>query len=434
VNELKHTSLKENFYWTLVSNIVLGLSQWGIIIAFAKLGSPEIVGQYVLALTIATPVFTFASLSLRTVQVTDVQNHYSFSNYFFLRLATTILALIVASIFTTVSHYDFTSKAVIFSVSLLKSVEAISDIFQGQFHQSERMDIISKSNILKQVFSLCISVFVFSATRNILISVGLMILIHAFIISIYELPHLKSSINLKNSINSELDWKRYSLKSILQSKPIFFKLIKLSSVALPAGLLMTTLSLAASVPRYFLEKYDSQIELGILGALIYLPTAGAILVNALGQSSLPRMAGYYHLRDKRSFQSIVIKTTCIGLAIGALGLLFSFFFGGNFLYVVYSPQYASRSGILNLLMLWGAIVYVSSFLGYAIAAAGYFKPCFIVSLGSLVMTVLSSLLCLPHYTIFSAAVSLLSGAFFQMLGYCCIYYHISQNHFLPAKN
>src|SRR5512143_2641504 len=64
-------SLRRNFSWTLAGNIVYAGCQWGVLVILAKLGTPEMVGQFALGLAVTAPVIIFANLALRGVQVTD---------------------------------------------------------------------------------------------------------------------------------------------------------------------------------------------------------------------------------------------------------------------------------------------------------------------------------------------------------------------------
>lgn len=86
-------SLRHNFSWTVIGNLVYALCQWGMLIVLAKLLSPEAVGQFALGLAITAPILLFTSLKLRSVLATDVGDQYRFADYLWLRLLTTLAAL-----------------------------------------------------------------------------------------------------------------------------------------------------------------------------------------------------------------------------------------------------------------------------------------------------------------------------------------------------
>ena len=87
-------SLRANFSWTFVGNVIYAACQWAMLVVLAKLGSPEIVGQFALGLAITAPVIMLTNLQLRAVQATDAKRAYSFGDYLGLRLAVTPLALL----------------------------------------------------------------------------------------------------------------------------------------------------------------------------------------------------------------------------------------------------------------------------------------------------------------------------------------------------
>lgn len=94
----KPLTLRRNFSWTFVSNVVYAACQWGMLVVIAKLGSPEMVGQFTLGLAVTAPVMLFTSLHLRAVQATDAKQQYIFGDYLGLRLISTGLALAISTL------------------------------------------------------------------------------------------------------------------------------------------------------------------------------------------------------------------------------------------------------------------------------------------------------------------------------------------------
>ena len=88
-----------------MGNVVYGGCQWGILIVLAKLGSPEMVGQFSLGLAVVAPVIMLANLQLRAVQATDAKGEYLFGHYLGLRLITTALAVVVVVGVVAVAGY-----------------------------------------------------------------------------------------------------------------------------------------------------------------------------------------------------------------------------------------------------------------------------------------------------------------------------------------
>src|SRR5829696_3532430 len=152
--EHKPLTLRRNFSWTLVGNVIYTACQWAMLVVLAKLGSPEMVGQFALGLAITAPVMMFSNLSLRSVQATDVEHEYLFGQYLSLRLTTTILALMVITGIVFIVGYRWETALLILTIGVAKGFESLSDICYGLLQQHEQMNRIAKSMITKGSLSL----------------------------------------------------------------------------------------------------------------------------------------------------------------------------------------------------------------------------------------------------------------------------------------
>src|SRR5450432_749008 len=122
-------SLRWNFSWTFVGNIIYSGCQWAMLVVLAKLGNPEMVGQYGLALAVATPILALSSLQLRAVLTTDVTERVPFGEYLGLRLTTTVLSLMVIAAAPFVMHYRSDSMMVIWVIGIAQAIEMLSDLY-----------------------------------------------------------------------------------------------------------------------------------------------------------------------------------------------------------------------------------------------------------------------------------------------------------------
>ena len=118
----------------------------------AKLGNPEMVGKYGLAMAIATPVLALSSLQLRAVLTTDVKEKIPFGEYLGFRLATTLLSLLVITGIAVFSKRE--SMLVIIIMGISQGIEMVADLYWGRMQFVDNMDRIAKSQILRGVLGL----------------------------------------------------------------------------------------------------------------------------------------------------------------------------------------------------------------------------------------------------------------------------------------
>ncbi|MCY7273611.1 MAG: lipopolysaccharide biosynthesis protein, partial [Phormidesmis sp. CAN_BIN44] len=143
MHTIQPLTLRHNFSWTFLGNVVYAGCQWAMLVVLAKLGTPEMVGQFTLGLAVTAPMMLLCNLQLRAIQATDTQRQYQFSDYFSLRLVTTTLALVMIVGVVLLGGYRGDTAWIILTIGIAKAIESISDVFYGFLQQQERMDRIA---------------------------------------------------------------------------------------------------------------------------------------------------------------------------------------------------------------------------------------------------------------------------------------------------
>uniref|UniRef100_UPI001ABB5751 lipopolysaccharide biosynthesis protein n=1 Tax=Aetokthonos hydrillicola TaxID=1550245 RepID=UPI001ABB5751 len=353
----KPLTLRHNFFWTFIGNAVYAGCQGGMLMVLAKLGSPEMVGKFTLGLAVTAPIIMFTNLQLRTVQATDTKRQYLFSDYLGLRLCGTGLAMLIIAAIIAISGYGWETSLVILVMGLAKAFESISDVFYGLIQQNEQMDRIAISLMIKGPLSLLLLGLGIYLSGSVIWGVVGLAVAWAIVLVGYDFH--SGALMLNQVAKLQPRW---------QPK----KLVNLLWLSLPLGFVMMLISLNTNIPRYFIERYLGERELGIFAALAYLIVAGNIVVDALGQSASHRLAKYYATGNNIAFRILLLKLVGIGALLGGIGVLVSVVAGPQILTLLYRPEYAQRADLFVWLMIVAVISYVSSFLGYGMTSARYF--------------------------------------------------------------
>lgn len=351
-------SLRLNFSWTIVGNVVYGGTQWGILVLLARLGDPEAVGQFSLGLAIAAPIMLFASLSLRAVQATDARIQFQFRDYAALRMLMTVMAVCV--IFgVSGAFYRGETALTIAAFALSKGIESLSDITYGLWQHQERMDLIAKSLMLRGGLALIAAAVCFAMFHTVWITVCGVATAWAVVLVVFDLRHAISvAANLRQSVVPRF------------SRPLMKQMVWLS---LPLGIVTMMVSVSSNIPRYLISQMRGVRELGIFSALGYILLAGGLIVNALGQSATPRLALYSSQGKSREFWSLANRLILVGISLGISGVLAALVVGRQLVTILYGREYAQNTGLFLWLMIAAAFSYTSSFAGYSLTAARHFR-------------------------------------------------------------
>lgn len=402
-------SLRKNFSWTFVANIIYSACQWGMLIVLAKLGGPDIVGKYSLALAVVVPITIFGRLTLRTVFATDVKNSYLFSEYFALRLATTVLTLLIITFLAFLFYHDETDYVlVILLMGLGYGALSIKELFQTVMQKAERMDWVAISKILQGIFSVILFAIAIYFFKSLIMGVLALLLARSIVIFIYDLPR---SEKIRPAIcNDNGPLLRYPRRII--------SLVKLIWLSFPLGVTSTLIAFQTSIPRYFIKHYYDEAYLGYFSAMSVLLVFGTMIVQALGDSACPRLARYY-VENGPAYIRLVIKLILVGFFVGICGIIIAALFGKFFLRIFFTAEYAQYHKEFIWIVFCGTFTFVISFLGYSLSAARYFKTQVVVWLGIVIITTILCYLLIPKFgmkgAIWSMAISLILGCLFILI-------------------
>ena len=420
MQQFKPLTLRRNFSWTFTGNLIYAASQWGMLVLLAKLGSPEMVGQFTLGLAVTAPVIMFTNLQLRGVQATDAKGDYVFSDYLGLRLIGTGLALLIIAGITLKAGYRLETSLVILAIALAKAFESITDVFNGLIQQHERMDRIAIALMIKGPLSLLLLAIGVSVTGSVVGgAIGLAI---AWGLVLFGWD-IRNGRLILNNASHQRDAEDLLVANVTPAKshnPLYPRwdrktLVKLVWLALPLGFVMMLISLNTNIPRYFIERYLGERELGIFAAMSYLMVVGSMVVSALAESASPRLAKYYAAGNSTAFRTLLLKLVGVGLMLGTAGVFVAVVAGKPILTLLYTPEYAERADLFAWLMVAAGMGYVSSFLGYGMTAARYFRvqmPLFVLVTGS---CAIACFWLIPTQGVRGAAIALVISALIQLV-------------------
>ena len=389
--------------------------QWTMVIVLAKLGNVEMVGQLALAMAVALPITLLANLQLRVVFVTDLDNKYPFGQMLGVRFVLSMVAIAAILLTCKFANYDAYSSRVIVLISLAQLVDCISENYYGISQRYERMDRIAKSQVIRSTLSLLGFTSALYFTHSLFWAVLVMVFGRAVVLLAYDAGRCTFALadHHHHAYAGRLD--TTLLERIRpQWKPT--KQLEMIWVALPLGTVAIMCALSVNIPRYAIQHYLGQRDLGIYSALNYIPTAGLMVTTALGNAAFARLSRLYFEGDLAAFRRLLLRGSAICITLGIAGLLASAIVGRQVLAILYRPEYAHRVDILLWLMVAGAVGSVTTFLGCAMTATSQFRMQLVLFLAVAASSALGCLLMIPRLGLTGAAFAVLASMVVQFVG------------------
>jgi O-antigen/teichoic acid export membrane protein len=419
-------SLRWNFSWTFVGNIVYSACQWCMLVVLAKVGNPEMVGQYGLAMAVVTPILALSSLQLRAVLTTDVKEKVPFGEYLGFRLTTTVISLLIIGAIPFVMHYRWDSTLVVLIIGVGQAIEILADLYWARMQFYDHMDRIAKSMIARGVLGLAGLGTTVYLTKSVVWGAVALVLARGIVLLSYDMSK-RAQLLPRHADRAETEAILADKKKALWPLWNWATQSELFRTSIVLGVIAMLVSLMPNMPRYFIQNSLGEHALGIFTATAFLVSSGSLIVNAMGTSAFVRLAKHYGAGDVAGFNSLLFKLLGIAAVLGLCGIGVAVFFGHMLLKLLYRPEYAEHTDVLIAMMVGGAMTYVSGTMASAVTSARCFVqqiPVLALAVGS---SALTSYLLVPKYGLLGGAFAVITTSTVLAVGEIVLLWYILSN-------
>lgn len=145
-------SQKEVFAWNILGSLASAAMSTLLLLSVARLLDSYNADVFSIAYAVGNLLITVATFQVRDFQATDIKEKYSFNNYFYARVLTIFIMMLVALGYVLMHGYDAYKSLCVLLICFYRCSDALSDVFQGMFQQHERLDIAGKSLFFRNRF------------------------------------------------------------------------------------------------------------------------------------------------------------------------------------------------------------------------------------------------------------------------------------------
>ena len=207
---LKKEKDKNIVFWNLAGGALNAGQSALILIILSRVLTTDECGIFSLAYAVASLALTFGMFGVRNFQASDAHEKYNFDDYKTSRVVTSLL-MIIYIIYAGVKgviflDYSLYKCTIIGLVGLLKTIDAIEDVFHGRLQQKGRLDIVAKSILIRYILYFVSASITVILTKNLILTftVGLFVSIIVFVITYISYKEL-----LADNVNKEKRKQQY---------------------------------------------------------------------------------------------------------------------------------------------------------------------------------------------------------------------------------
>ncbi len=347
MNSASASQMKKDYFWNTLASTMNALSSVILLLVVTQTMGVYAGGLFSIAYAISQQFLVLGHFEMRPLQATDLQEKYSFGEYYASRILTCalMLACIVAYAFLSASNGP--EGFVLVLVALMKFFDAFEDVFHGMFQQQGRLDIAGRAFF----YRVLVTTVVFSVS--------------AFIVRDLSIACL---ITLSLSLVALVVLNYPPARDFVRVVPCFHgrQIAALLWSCVPLFIGSFLLAYIANAPRYGIESFLSK-EAQTYYAVIFMP---ALVINLLSgfifKPLLTTLAKRWMDGDVAGFMSIIAKGVGLVFAITAACVVVAYFIGIPILSWLYGVDLGGLRPELLLLLVGGACNAMGVILYYAL--------------------------------------------------------------------
>lgn len=378
-NSIPHST----YFWNMVNATFAAIQSVVILAVMTRTNGLEDAGVFSIAYAIASLMLFIGKYGLRRFQASDVEEQYSFGEYYAMRIFT-CLGMIIASIVYCLygfvfSDYSAEKAIIVLIICLWKVIQAFSDVFEGFVQQKGRLDVASKASAARMFFGTITYVVFLLLTSNLMLSTIACVLLSLLIMLI-------TSINVASEYGP--------LKAVFTKK----SLVGLTVAGFPLFLSYFLSLYVGNAPKYAIDQFLSD-EIQAYYNFIFMPAfVVQLLANFIFNPILTTYARLWTDSRYKEFLRALKKQLLVILSLTIAVLVGAFFFGIPLLSLLFAVTLDAYKIELCVVVIGGGMLtYVTYFatvvtiirhqysliIGYLVAAiaAKVFSKHFVTSYG-----------------------------------------------------
>lgn len=373
----REKNVKKAFLWNIIGSSCYSLSSFLYLMVVTRVCGVELAGFFSLSYATAQLLLTVGRFGMRTYQATDLREKYLFREYGVSRILTCSAMMLFGIIY---SSFSFQGEYVAISVFiiLMKTVDAVEDVFHGNFQQNYHVELMGKMLAARNTYSaaaftaslLLTKNLAFACTFTSLSSLGLCLLMNGFAVKGMRRELIKEQENAKAQTlkdreqdpeGREQNLNKREQISEGQEPALNRRAFRWSSV----GMLLKTCAplflgtflslLLYNVPKYAMDSVMSK-EYQTYYSVLFMPSFVITLLSEfLFKPTITTIAELWWMKEIRKFSGYVLRIVGLILVFTGGIVIGGHLIGRRLLELIYGVDLSSYQLEFIVLLIGGGI-------------------------------------------------------------------------------
>lgn len=380
------TSMKQTYLWTVLGGSVYAGSSFVMSMVTTNYLGAAAAGILALALSIGSQLVTVGYYNIRTYQVSDFNEKYSFGDYCVLRCITITAMILTGVVWIWQGGYTGAKLAAIWAAIGFRVLEAVSDLLEGRYQQKGRYDTSCRGMFVKTILYLAVFLLVLLISRQLTLALTAMAV--CYLISIIVID--STLIGDFGGISLRSSWKKQG-RLLVEGLPLF------------VNAFLNTYIINAS--KYAVDEYYDSEMLGIFNSLYMMAFVVNMFSSFLLKPIVSVMAEKIAKNDRIGFGRLVGRQVLVVLALTVVCICGGYLLGIPVLTLLYGVDLTGYRGSLCLILLSGGFTALYQLFQYAVIVMRHQYSTFICCGATAALTYFLAPILTRRYAIVGASAS-----------------------------
>ena len=332
---------QSSFFWNMLQSIVFSFQTVIFLLIVTRKSDLYIAGVYSITYSVSQMFVSVGNYSMRSYQVSDAKNRYSFNTYLGSRLVSIGLMLFFCFVYSRFHGYSREKLIIIALFTVYRVFEALEDVYHAQMQKMNYLDVAARNAFFRIIIASFVFIVLFIMTKNLYLSSGLFAIVSALCFILFNTRIIK--------------------RLNLLVKPSFDNVWSLLLACLPICLGTFLYNYLSNSPKYAIDAVLTD-DVQTIFNIIYLPV---FVVSLLGtfiyNPSIGNMGILWNESKYSDFFRIIKKQILLLIALAVVVLIGGYWMGIPVLSLIYGVDLAEYKNVFMLLLCMGIVVAFDAF-------------------------------------------------------------------------
>ena len=350
--------MKKDYFFNALSGLADASEAVIMSMIITRITTLKDAGYVTTAFAVGILLLTIGKYGVYNYQVSDCNSRFSFAAYFFARITTTLIMLLFLAGYLVYGKlhlsYDSNKMLIILFIGLIYATESMEDLLRAHYQSFGKLYVGSIFFLIRWCARIISFTLTIILTKSTSLALGI-----AFISSFIILL-LCFFYSIKNNIIRE-SHSITSVPSTASPKSLIYQVEDLLKDCFPLFLSTFLSFYILNSPKYAIEN-NLTPELQACYGFVSMPIFAISMVNSfIFLPQLKNLSTDYKTGRKKAFDNRITRQYLLIFSLTVVFIIASYFYGTDFLSILFHTQLHSYTYELIILMLSGGFLALSNY-------------------------------------------------------------------------